>query len=281
MDQDARIDLEAAAQASLAWANLIKTVGQQVDPFTEWHVELESSLPGSQKIRSIISLKTSAEKKAAIKGAIIASILFMFKEAFAWGVGEVLDYLRGPDAPEEAQSLSEEERRLLAEDIVRLLGSDAGRDEATAVYEALEKDEKVTGAGATSSPTGRPSVVVRRDQFPSRSADVEEPKAQRTSTDQVELILIRPVLTTDTSRRWGFQSRYGTFGAPIRDQKFLLALAEGRLEVPMSQGIRMIVELEITEEQDGGLWRPVDRVITRVIEVMPPPRQASLLDDPE
>lgn len=264
--QGTRIDLETAANASLAWAVLIKAVGQQVDPFTEWSVELESSLPGSLKIRSIIRLGSAAEKRGAIKGAVLVSLFFIFKEAASWGVSEILDYLTGPDAAPEARDLSEDDRQQIAKDVVSQLQRDAYRAEVANVYEALERDEKVTGAGATANPSGQPSIVIPRQNFPSRdTADEDDPKTQRIVTEEIDLLLIRPVLTTDTSRRWGFQSRYGTFGAPIRDQAFLSALAEGRLDVPMSQGIRMIVEIEITEEESNGIWKPTERIITRVI----------------
>lgn len=276
LEQGSRIDLDVLANAALAWSNLIKVSGQQVDPFTDWHVELESALPGSQKLKSIIRLPQNAETRGMIKGALLASILFVFKEAIAWGVSEVLEYLTGGDAPSEVQMLPESERQKLAEEIVLLLRGGQGAAEAKDVYKALKEDEKVQGVGVTANSSGRPSFVVGRSEFSSRTDDEKlDDKVERTKVETIELTLIRPVLTTDTSRRWGFQSSFGSFGAPIRDQSFLKTLSEGRLNVPMTQGIRMVVEIEITEEQVGAVWRPVDRVIIRVINVIPPPQQES------
>ncbi|WP_143071478.1 hypothetical protein [Tranquillimonas rosea] len=240
----------------------------------DWHVELESSLPGSQRIRSIIKLPSDPHTRGAIVGAITTSIIFLFKEAAAWGVGEVMDYIKGPDAPEEVQVLSDEEMSQIAEDVVGLLRTGTARSEAGLVYEALEKDRKVVGAGSTSNREGKPSRVVRRDQFPlGHDTELEEEPEQRTTTEQIELTLIRPILSNDTSRRWGFQSKYGAFGAPIKDQAFLNAMADGALDLPMAEGIQMVVEIEISEEREGQVWRPTDRIITRVIEVKPPPKQ--------
>ncbi|MEX2520833.1 MAG: hypothetical protein WD969_16055 [Paracoccaceae bacterium] len=283
LDQGSRISLEAAATASLAWASLIKSINHHVDPLSEWRVELESAIPGSQRIRSIIKLPDSAHARGVVQGAILASLIFIAKETVAWGVGEIMEYLSGPDAPEEVQKLSDTERNEIAETVVNKLRAGVGRKEATKVYEALKVDENVRGAGATASLTNRPSIVIPRDEFPSVAEVVEEePKSERTTREQAELTLIRPILANDTSRRWGFLSRHGTFGASIRDQVFLDALAAGELNVPMAQGIRMLVEVEITEKFDGTVWMPVDRIITRVIEIIPPPRQVRLdLEGPQ
>lgn len=283
LEPDTRIDLETVARTSLAWAQLIKSAGAQVDPFVEWRVELESATPGSQSIRSIISLPDRAELRGMIKGAVFASLLFIFKEAGAWGVGEVMDYLSGPDAPEAVQLLSDQERKELAEEIAALIKAGGGHQDAKKVYDALREDDNVRGAGATSGGRRRPGVIIERNNFPS-DADIEavEEEEQRTTIERLEVTLIRPVLISDSSRRWGFLSKYGSFGAPIRDEGFLRNLAGGRLNVPMVQGIRMLVDLEITERRNGPIWEPVERVIKRVVSVTPPSLQDDLeLDQPQ
>lgn len=275
LDQGSRIGLEQAAYASLAWSVFIRTIGGHVDPMNEWRVELDSALPGSQRIRSIIKLPDTAEGRALIQGAVIASLIFIAKETVAWGVGEVMDYIAGPDAPAEAQRLSESERQEIAKTVVALLHSGLGREEAGAVYDALKADQNVRGAGSTANPEARPRIVIQREDFPALGEEALEELAEtRTIREETELTLIRPILTNDTSRRWGFLSRFGSFGAPIRDEGFLSALAAGELNVPLSQGIRMRVEIDVTERRDGEVWVPVDRVITRVIEIIPPPKQA-------
>lgn len=108
LEQDA--NLVTAVNASPAWASLIKAVGEQIGPFAEWHVELESALPGSQKKRSIIRLPSDQETRGIAKGAIAAALIFILKEAVAWGVGEDIDYLKGPDVPPEVAQVLTVER---------------------------------------------------------------------------------------------------------------------------------------------------------------------------
>lgn len=200
----------------------------------------------------------------------------MGAEARGWGVGTVLDWLIGADAPSEVQSFSEGARRQLAEEVVDALRAGVGRPEAESVYAALERDPRVTGVGATASANRRPEVVVPRENFPSATADPQEEPKRRVTTDVVDLLLIRPVLTADTNRRWGFTTRYGYFGAEIKDTEFLERVAAGTLGVPLTQGIRLRVELEVTEELTDGVWQPINREVIQVLKVIPPPKQQSL-----
>jgi hypothetical protein len=52
---DTRIDLRVAAKAAIAWANLVEEVGFHFDPLNVPKIELESSQPGSQKLKTIVS----------------------------------------------------------------------------------------------------------------------------------------------------------------------------------------------------------------------------------
>ncbi len=277
-----RLDLEAAANASLAWAKMIRAIGESIDPMSDWAVELESSLPGSQKIKSFIRIKTGGDLRTLIVGAVGSALFFLLKETVVWGYTEVLDFLKGPDAPAEVQTLTEEELVAIADRIAAILQGTAGKEEAVKVFKALEADPDVTGAGATTGSNGRPPLIIPRAAFPSRREPEElvEPE-ERTQTERMEIILIRPVLAARTNRRWGFQTRLGSFGAPIHDEEFLKALVEGRLNVPLAQGILMDVDLEISEEKIGGVWRTKDRTVKRVHGIKRAPIQTSLFDDPK
>lgn len=280
--QGSRLDLEAAANASLAWARMIRAVGQSIDPMGDWAIELESSLPGSQKIKSFIRMKVGGDLRTLIVGAVGAALFFLVKETVSWGVAEVLDYLKGPDAPAEVQTLTEEELVVIADRIAAILQGTAGKEEAVEVFQALEADPDVTGVGATTGSGGKPAFIIPRAAFPTRreTDGMVEPE-ERTQTERMEIILIRPVLAARTNRRWGFQTRLGAFGAPIHDEEFLKALVEGRLNVPLAQGILMDVDLEISEEKIGGVWRPKDRTVKRVHGIKRAPIQTSLFDDPK
>lgn len=283
LQQGSRIDLEAAANASLAWTRTIKSIGRQIDPFFDWSVQLESTLPGSQKIKSYIVLPEKAELRGMIKGAIAVCLLFSFKVIAAWTIEQVLEFINGPDAPEEVKALSKEDVKELAAEIVVLLNHGVGAKESTQVFEALEEDRHVTGVGVSSKHENRPSRMISRSEFPDRNnLDKDNEAESRVVSERIDLTLIRPILTSESSRRWGFQSRYGVFGAPIHDQDFLDALASGSLNIPMAEGIRMIVDIEITEHKEGDLWRPVERVIKKVVEVIPPAMQSRMeLDGPQ
>ena len=278
LEQGARVDLDAAARAAIAWSKLIKTVGQHVDPFSDWEVELESALPGSQKLRSIIKLPDKADRRRVILTAIGVALGFLLKEAASWGVGEIMDYITGPDAPVEVRALSDEEVKALAEELVVILHSGTGKAEAKDVYDALEDDPDVRGAGATSAPDKRPNLVVPRSNFPSQLPEIEasEEPRERVTVETMEAVLLRPLLTASTTRRWGFQTRGGSFGAPIHDTKFLEDLLAGRMNVPLRQGIVMVIEVEVTEELVEGVWRIKDRAVKRVVSVSMPPVQRDL-----
>jgi hypothetical protein len=277
LQQGSRLDLEAAANAALAWSRLIKTVGQHVDPFITWKVELEGTRAGSIRLGSIIKLPDNAENRGMVKGAIFASVLFVFQSVGSWGIGKIMDWITGPDAPPEARSLSQEEMRLLAEEIVVLLENGVGRDDAAEVYHALEQDVDVTGVGVTSQRDRRPEVVIPRSSFPSRQVDAgkDEPK-ERVGIERTDLVVVKAVLANSPTRRWGFQSRLGAFGAPIRDAKFLSNLVAGRLNVPLRQGIIMDVDLETTERFEFGVWRPVERAVLAVHGITAPAAQPDL-----
>lgn len=242
-----------------------------------WEVELESALPGSQKIQSVIRFLTGGDPKATIRNAVISAITFLSLDVASWSIDQVLDYIKGPDAPAEASAMSEKDKTDLAVEIVQLLKAEPGREKAVEVYDELEKSGVVTGAGVTSVPNKRPSVVIPRVRFPQAPVDrITQDSQKRMTSEKVELTLLRPVLSNDKGRRWGFQSVYGYFGAPIQDQAFLTALEEGRLNVPLIPGIRMLVEMEITEELDGQVWRPIERTVKTVLKVSAPPRQGNL-----
>ncbi|MCC5956278.1 MAG: hypothetical protein JJU07_09250 [Natronohydrobacter sp.] len=282
LKQGSRLDLEAAANASLAWSRMIKAIGHSVDPMGDWTIELESSKPGSQKIKSFIKMKVGTDLRTLIIGAVGAALFFVLKESVAWGVGEVLDYLKGPEAPAEVQLLSDEEILDIAERIAAILQGSAGKEEAVEVYDALKSDPDVTGAGAMSGEGGRPTFIIPRESFPTKREldDASEPE-ERIVTERIDVILVRPVLAALTNRRWGFQTRGGSFGAPIQDESFLRDLVEGRLDVPLSQGIVMNVDLAVTEEKIGGVWRPKERVVQRVHEIKRPYVQGGLFDSLE
>ena len=276
LKQGARIDMEAAARAQLAWVALARAVNEHLDPASEVSVELASATPGSQRLRSLLrKANDPAGRRVIMLSVGMAAVQFLAAvagHAVGWGVGEVLDRITGADAPPEVQGLSDEAREELAHMIVGLLNSGAGQAEAREVYRSLEADRQVTGVGVTASPTRRPANIVPREAFPTEVVESAEAE-KRTQTSDMELVLVRPVLTADTNRRWQFRSAYGAFGAEVKDSAFLDRVATGTLNVPLMQGIRIYALVEVVEQREGELWRPAQYSIVRVKRIVAPPQQ--------
>lgn len=282
LDHDAKIDLRVAAKAALAWADLVDDVGRYFDPSAPPSLSLIAAEPGSQKVRALIT-SLSADPKANIRTAVVSSITFIVLTTATWTWEQVLEWITGPDAPSDVLHLSDDERKALARDVVEALKNQVGTDEARSVYSELSVDENVTGVGVTSRSDGRPSSVVARHDFPPQIYIIDgEGTEKRTHVETVDLVLLRPFLTTDTNKRWRFSGPHGQLGATIKDDGFLESLASGQLEVPMAEGIVFRVRLEISEEHKGGVWSVKEYAILRVLEVRAPMKQKRLdLEPPQ
>lgn len=279
---DTRINLRTAAKAAIAWADLVERTGEHFDPANPVSIELEASEPGSQIIKAIISSITE-DPKDLIKIAVVTSLLFILKTSVAWTWEQVLEHLRGPEAPSAVQLLTQEDMTALAQEIASTLQNDFGEKQRNRIYDELSHDENVIGAGMSSSSEQRPEIVIPREDFPTEIFIIdEEGYEKRTRNEESELVLLKPVLTTETNKRWGFTWVYGRLGATITDSDFLERMASGRLNVPMAEGIVLHVDLEISEERRGGVWVVKSYNIANVIGVSPPEQQERfLLDKPE
>ena len=192
-----------------------------------------------------------------------------------------------PDAPEAVQTLSDEERRALADDIVQRLEDREARRHIADMFAAAQSDPRITGLGATTRTGERPIIVVPRSEFADRAArlndQTEEPK-RRTISREANVTLVRPVLIR-AKRRWGFIEPGGKeFGATIEDEGFLEGVMSGENELRMVAGIRMTVELKVDEEFIDGMWHPKEYRVTDVKAVHPPgdpPRELPLRQEPE
>lgn len=286
LQPQSRIDLRAAAKAAIAWADLVEEVGFHFDPLNAPKIELESSEPGSQKLKTIINAITD-DPKASIRTAIISALIFIGGTSLRWGWEQVLEYMSSPDAPQIDVRLSQEDKVEIAKEVARLLQTELGQEQAQDVYGALETDPNVTGAGVSGTTDRRPEIIVERSEFPKRRyAEQDEGSERRLHVERMDLVLVRAVLTEETTKRWGFESQRGKVSATIKDEKFLQRLAQGQLNIPMTQGIHFNVDLEITEVLVGEIWQVKGYSITKVHSVKPPPMQPRLLstdfenDDP-
>lgn len=271
-----KIDLRTAARAAIAWADMVEDVGAYFDPFAPPSIKLESAQPGSQKLKAVIE-SLSEDPKTTIRTAIVSALTFLLLTTGQWTWEQVLEWIKGPDAPVEAQSLSDDERRAIAQEVVDALDAKVAEGLARRVYDELGSDTNVTGAGISGSGEMRPTTVVPRAQFPSQIFIVDETGLEkRVRTEEVDLVLFRPVLTRETNRRWGFAWPHGKMGATIKDQEFLERLASGQLAIAMSEGIVFRVQLEITEERQNDVWMVKDYAVLKVLKVQPPSSQEAL-----
>jgi len=274
LEPKTRIDLRTVANAAIAWANLVEEVSFHFDPLSAPRIELESSVQGSQKLKTIISLIRD-DPKATIRTAVVSSLIFIGGTTVNWSWEQILEWMQGPDAPQIEVVLTQEDMQALAKEVAKALKDEIGKDEAVEVFGALEADENVTGAGVSGTTERRPLTVIERGEFPKRTiirdADATE---RRIYLEKMDLVLLRAVLTDETDKRWGFSSSRGKFGATIKDESFLRRLASGALNIPLSKGIVLNVDLEVSEERDQEVWHVKEYTIIKVHSVQPPQTQS-------
>lgn len=271
---ETKIDLRVAAKAAIAWADMVERTGSHFDPLNLTAIELEASTEGSQIIKAIISSVTE-DPKTILRIAIVTSLLFIAKTTAAWTWEQTLEYIKGPDSPAAAKSLSQEDMEALAHEVANAVNQQLKEDDKNRIYQELAADENVTGAGMSSSSEQRPTTIVPRDEFPDLLFLPEvEGADKRVRMEEADLVLLKPVLTEETNKRWGFSWPYGKIGATIKHTDFLERMASGKLNVPMAQGIILKVEMEVREERHDGVWVVMEYSIVKVISVSPPERQS-------
>jgi len=121
--------------------------------------------------------------------------------------------------------------------------------------------------GVSSVHGQRPHNVVDRAEFRARSntAVVEDETSERRTTKRrAKVTLVSPILKA-VERSWRFQEQgQDEYGAVMKDQKFLEAIEQGAVTIPLRAGVEMDIALTIREEKAGGVWTPIERVVTAV-----------------
>lgn len=91
-----------------------------------------------------------------------------------------------------------------------------------------------------------------------------------------ELILTEPVLI-DKPRKWQFLMGKQEISATITDEIFRQKALQGKLGVPLSQGITIKARVITTEEKlEADLWKPVKYEIAEVLDWKANPGQGPL-----
>jgi hypothetical protein len=284
-------DLEVAARASIAFAEAIRELAYILDPSVEIHVDLVSGTAGSLSINSLIrAVKSVTHKKKTINhpdgrieeteelsiiGAALGIVMFFGVETAHYTIDRALDYLTHKD---EFSHLSETDKKDIARRVTDALNHNAAKPKVEKVYSEVERDQRIRGVGATTTPGATPDVLVPRSEFVVRAGRgevIEQGVKRRTAHDRVRVMLISPVLVPG-DRRWRLKSAQGEFGAVIKDKEFVEKVLSGRTRVPMVAGIEMDVDLETVEDLQDGVWQPVERSVTHVVRLHPPPAQGTL-----
>lgn len=275
LEEGFKPDLATVARAALAFDAAIKEIAFVLDPSLDIRLELESGTEGSLKLNSLMkSIKDGVTDKRVLKAVAFAIACWFVNDVRAYFSEQLIESVIKKETNE---VLTDEEISRIAEEVVKALKGKVGEKQVQKVFEELQRDEAIRGVGVTTIPDNKPSEIVPRAEFRSRSASevVQEVQQIRTRVSNETVTLISPVLLA-SNRRWRFFSNNLEFGASVKDQEFLERLLSGQEPVPMVAGIAMDVTIETKEENVGGVWTIKERNILRVIRTWPVPKQASL-----
>lgn len=276
LEEGRNADLETTARAMIAFSKAIKEASYFLSPEDEVSVSLLSSTEGSLCINSIIRRVRDSAQNREVRIALLASLfMFIVQETGSFLYSNVLEMALNEEEETITSEQAEEIKRLLSE----LAKNKKMKDHADAVVKEVSRDKSVKGLGVTSTPNRRPIFILPRDEFERRSQFeliVESLVKKRTREHRFVVILIRPFLRMEASRRWRFDSPIGPFSAPIRDEEFLAQILSGTYSTPLAEGIRMDVLLETKEELEAGVWAIKEWNILKVYDAWHGPQGDTL-----
>lgn len=252
-------DLEVVAEASIAWSRTVKEVARILYPDVSIRMEVLDADEGSFGLNA--KVRIDPKHKAALIGILAGASAHFALETVDYFYEKFLDSIFDNDEIVEIASSAEQAR--VADAIAR----GAGRKPAEQVFRILQTDSSITGVGVSPSPEQRPASIIPRTSFLVAGgylAPAFDDLLERTRPERIEAVLIKPVLVPRTKRLWRFQTPAGEFGFAMKDQAFVARLLDGTEPIPMVAGVILDVDVDVTEIQVDGLWRPKTRAITRV-----------------
>ena len=191
-------DIEVISRASLAWSVAIKDIASHVDPGLQISVQLESGTKGSLSLNSLVKqVGPYVSDPRNIRIAIVTTLIYITHESGAWTIGKALDHLSSNDIAPIVQSLSEVEKRELAEAVVEELEAKTGRDNLALVFQEAKKDRSIKGIGATTVKSKRPRNIISREEFDARFSEpieMEDAPEARQLARRMKVVLIWPAL---------------------------------------------------------------------------------------
>lgn len=270
LEQGQKADLEVAAQAAIAFSQLVKEISFFLDPFSQTKLELLDSSEGSLFINALLKISGVKTTKDAARVVFIAVLLWLGNKTldFAWEKStETLWEQHVQD-----RSLSETEKNQIADIVRKIMSAKIGEKNSQRFYREIAKDPAIKGVGVSHSPKHKPAVIVPKQEFLERAGlttPLEKAPNKRVRVETVQVVLISPVLL-EGKRRWKFRSSDGEFGASIKDQHFLDSVLSGQVPIVMKRNVELTIEIETIEEFINGVWVPKERNVLRIIGI---PRQ--------
>lgn len=266
-------DAAVAAESLLAWVDLARDAARAIDPLADVRVELLGRTEGSLKqwLRIVDDHLATANagadeypylKKAAIGLAIAVAtsgLSTFIQESFTPDVQEV--------------SLSSRDRQLL-ESMTKVIREDENTARSSQrFYRALERDPAITNVIVKNGRTDTPLVTINRAEFAIRGglySAAQEEKAEEYKREVWSVVLMQAPFYA-SSKRWRFSRDGVPFSATMTDAIFLQAIVDGTIPISLRAGVRLEVEVEWRQRQQGAVWvyMPGTRRITRVLSPRP------------
>ena len=290
LNQGTYAEADVASRATIEFVDMVKQVVAFLDPDADVNVELVSGSEGSLGVNTVARIKEVVAKAGETADLITAglkarkvhwlAIYIVFRitnHSVDWAQDKVFDWLSGHDAPAAAKTLSDDDRRAIAADIVRMMRENIAKDPVRRIYRECDRDAKIEGLGVAERPREKPLVIVPKGQFSSFSGvTVESEGETRTVTERMGVTLVSPVLLPG-DRRWRFRSSTGEFGAPVRDVRFMESILNGTIGIPLQAGVALDLDLETKEARQDGVWEIESRAVTKVHGWKAAPVQPDLL----
>lgn len=267
--------LEVIAEAAIAYVGAIREMAKVVDPSLEVSVDIIDGDRSSLWLNTLTAIEQKLDllhqggeqfpRLWALARGLAVIVVATPISVTAEDVWRDIAH----DNPAVVARLSPEDRQALIEDFKKALKENVARPQKKQFFRSAERDTAIKSVGVASTPSQKPDVLVHRDQFAnylSVGTTEELTDNSRKRVETWEVTLISPVLE-NTERSWRFiRAGMPEFGAVMRDKGFLEAIELGNLHVELRKGIQMLLEVQLKERFEGGVWVTLERSVLRVLQ---------------
>ncbi|ACL58486.1 hypothetical protein Mnod_3577 [Methylobacterium nodulans ORS 2060] len=268
LEEGQKADLEVAARAAIALTATVREIAAFIDPFSDVKLELIDSSEGSLFLNTKVRfLSAAGPKEMTLYAVLFVCLTWIGTSAVGFVVEKIEDHVWEQAFGKDFAKLSDDDKKDIADLVARAIEANAGKKPSERLYAELSQDPAVKGVAVTKDRNKKPSSIVPRSEFASRSGGAvrNERVIQRRTTRGIrKVILVSPVLVPG-KRRWKFRIGKEEFGAPVHDTQFVDAVLSGKFPIVMKSNVEMTVDLEVTEELNDGHWEAMDYNVWRVL----------------